>query len=58
MALGARPIGILSLILRKGMAVTIFGIAIGACAATVLADFLSAYLYEDCANKRSLKSDG
>jgi putative ABC transport system permease protein len=45
MALGARPIGILSLILREGMAVTIFGIAIGVCAATVLTDLLSAYLY-------------
>jgi predicted permease len=45
MALGARPIGILRLILREGVAVTIFGIAIGVCAATVLTDLLSAYLY-------------
>jgi len=44
-ALGARPMGVLSLILREGMAVTVFGIAIGACAATVLTDLLSAYLY-------------
>jgi ABC-type antimicrobial peptide transport system permease subunit len=45
MALGARPIGILRLILREGMAVTIFGIATGVCAATLLTDLLSAYLY-------------
>ena len=45
MALGARPIGILSLILREGMAVTIFGIVAGACAASVLTDLLSAYLF-------------
>lgn len=45
MALGARPIGILSLILREGMAVTVFGVALGLCAATMLTDLLSAYLY-------------
>ena len=45
MALGARPAGILSLILREGMAVTLFGIAAGVGAATVLTDLLSAYLY-------------
>jgi putative ABC transport system permease protein len=45
MALGARPVGILRLILREGLAVTIFGIAIGVAAATVLTDLLTAYLY-------------
>ena len=45
MALGARPIGILSLILREGMAVTIFGIVAGVCAASVLTDLLSAYVF-------------
>jgi putative ABC transport system permease protein len=44
MALGARPVGILRLILREGLAVTIFGIAIGVAAATVLTDLLTAYL--------------
>jgi ABC-type antimicrobial peptide transport system permease subunit len=45
MALGARPISILSLILREWVAVTIFGIAAGVCAARILTDLLSAYLY-------------
>jgi ABC-type antimicrobial peptide transport system permease subunit len=45
MALGARPIGVLGLILRDGMAVTLVGMAVGGCAASVLTDLLSAYLY-------------
>src|SRR5262249_12423112 len=45
MALGARPLGILTLILREGMAVTVFGVAIGLCAATMVTALLSAYLY-------------
>jgi hypothetical protein len=45
MALGARPAGILSLILREGMAVTIVGLVAGVCAARALTDLMSAYLY-------------
>jgi ABC-type antimicrobial peptide transport system permease subunit len=45
MALGARPAGILGLILREGVAVTIGGIAIGVVAATMVTGLLSSYLY-------------
>jgi predicted permease len=45
MALGARPAGILGLILREGVAVTLGGIAIGVVAATMVTGLLSSYLY-------------
>src|SRR6185369_4962490 len=44
-ALGARPAGILGLILREGVAVTICGMAIGVVAATMVTGLLSSYLY-------------
>jgi putative ABC transport system permease protein len=45
MALGARPAGILGLILREGVAVTICGLAVGVVAATMVSSLLSSYLY-------------